>query len=236
MLRVGLTGELGSGKSTVARLLAKRGAVVLSSDEIGRAMMQPGQPVFSAIVAQFGPSILTRDGTLDRRALAELAFDPTHPRVEELNAIVHPAVIKEQERQLAALAAAQPHAIAVIESALLLTTQHAGGDEPWRRRFDRIVFVQAPEALKIARFVARAAGGHELEADQRAALEADALRRLAAQRIPAALAAECITLQNDGGMERLSQNVDDLWESLKQLRTQSSPAQPRSSANPTRHA
>ena len=75
MLRVGLTGDLGSGKSTVARMLAERGAVVLSSDEMGRALMQPGQRVYAAIVATFGSEIVAADGTLDRKKLATLAFD-----------------------------------------------------------------------------------------------------------------------------------------------------------------
>jgi len=101
MLRVGLTGDLGSGKSTVGRMLAERGAVVLSSDEMGRELMQPGQPVFAKIVAKFGAEMVAADGSLDRHKLATLAFDPAHPRVEELNAIVHPAVIDAQAKQIA---------------------------------------------------------------------------------------------------------------------------------------
>ncbi len=220
MLRVGLTGELGSGKSTVAKLLAAYGAVVLSSDEMGRALMQPGQPVFAAIVEHFGPSILSSDGTLNRQALSMLAFDPDHQRVEELNALVHPAVVAEQERQIAQLAQAQPNAIVIVESALLLTTKHAGGDEPWRRRFDRVVLVTAPEALKISRYMARASPGHPLDPAEYAALEADARRRLAAQRISADLAVQCIAMANDGGMEALSAKVDALWQSLLKLESE----------------
>src|SRR5579875_3265000 len=100
MMRVGLTGELGSGKSTVASMLAARGALVLSSDEMGRAMMQPGHAVFAQIVQRFGPEVLAADGSLNRSALAAIAFDPSKPRIEELNAIVHPAVIAEQARQI----------------------------------------------------------------------------------------------------------------------------------------
>ncbi len=84
MLRVGLTGDLGSGKSTVGAMLAAGGAIVLSSDEMARAMMQPGQSLYNAIVAHFGPTVLAPDKSLNRRALAQLAFDPKHPRVEEL--------------------------------------------------------------------------------------------------------------------------------------------------------
>ena len=189
MLRVGLTGELGSGKSTVARLLGELGAVVLSSDEIGRALMQPGQAVYRAIVDRFGPGVVLPDGQLDRPGLARLAFDPEHPRVEELNAMVHPAVIAAQERELAALGQSSPCAIVVVESALLLTTRHAGGDEPWRRRFDCIVVVSAPEELQIQRFLERATLGQPPAPEQRAALRRDAETRLAAApfRRPGAL-------------------------------------------------
>ena len=215
MLRVGLTGELGSGKSTVARLLAAQGAIVLSSDEMGRAMMQPGQPVFHAIVQHFGPSVLVPDGTLDRRALAVLAFDPAHPRVEELNALIHPAVLAEQERQIGAIAKADPHAVVIVESALLFTTKHVGTEEPWRERFDAIVLVTAPEEVKIQRFIERTAGGRSLTARDRSALVLDAQRRLAAQRIPLSSAAQCLLIANDGGIEAVSQKVDDLWRRLK---------------------
>src|ERR1700760_4213343 len=111
MLRVGLTGELGSGKSTVAQMLAQHGAVVLSSDEMGRAMMQAGQPVFDKIVQRFGPTILNDDGTLNRRTLAKLAFDPHTPRIEELNAIIHPAVISGQAEKVTEIGRTKPHPI-----------------------------------------------------------------------------------------------------------------------------
>ncbi len=88
MLRVGLTGGLGSGKSTAAKLFAAHGAHVLQSDAIGRELMQPGQAVYAAIVQHFGPGVVLPDGRLDRAALAQIAF--AEGRVEELNAIVHP--------------------------------------------------------------------------------------------------------------------------------------------------
>lgn len=215
MFRVGLTGELGSGKSTVARLLAAEGAVVFSSDEMGRALMQPGQPVFRAIVDRFGPAVLTPAGTLDRPALASLAFNPENPRVEELNAIVHPAVLAEQEQQLAALARTQPEAIAVIESALIFTTKHAGAGGPWRTRFDRLILVIAPDELKLARFVARSANGRELSPEQRLALEADGQRRLQAQRISPELTAGSLVLENTGDFAALQRRTLEVFAQLK---------------------
>src|SRR5258708_22853823 len=94
MLRVGLTGGLGSGKSTAARLCAALGAHVLQSDMIGRELMEPGQAVYATIVDHFGNGVVQPDGRLDRAALAKIAFDDG--RVEELNAIIHPAVIARQ--------------------------------------------------------------------------------------------------------------------------------------------
>lgn len=217
MLRVGLTGELGSGKSTVARLLAERGAVIMSSDEMGRAMMQPGEPVFQAIVERFGPAVLSADGMLDRRELARLAFDPVHPRVEELNAIVHPAVFAEQDRQLAGIAREQPGAIVVIESALLFSTKHARGEEPWRARFDRIILVTAPNELKVERFIARAAAGRLLTPAERQGLRVDAEQRLAAQRIPPELGRGCLLIENTGDLDGLESHTKEVFLQLRAI-------------------
>ena len=216
MLRVGLTGELGSGKSTVAGLLASLGAHIFSSDETGRALMQPGQPVFAEILQHFGPSVLTPDGTLDRPALAALAFNPAQPRIEELNAIIHPAVLAEQERQLQTLAQADPHAIAVIESALLFTTRY-GGDQPWRTRFNRILLVTAPDRLKLARFVARSAAGRALTPAQLEAIEADGRQRLAAQRIPLELTHNCLPIPNNGNLEALQHRTEEVFRQLSHI-------------------
>jgi dephospho-CoA kinase len=176
--------------------------------------MQPGQPVFTEIVAKFGAGVLSSEGTLDRRKLAVMAFDPAHPRVEELNEIVHPAVIEAQASELAELAATNPHAIVVIESALIFSTTHAR-EGTWRGRFDRILLVEAPEAEKIARFVDRIAAGRILTAEEREAYEADARRRLAVQHATD-YAADCLVLHNDGDVEQLEQRVEAAWKALKQ--------------------
>jgi dephospho-CoA kinase len=215
MLRVGLTGDLGSGKSTVAAMLAARGAVVLSSDEMARAMMSPGQPVYQQIVARFGSSIVSADGTLNRRELARIAFDAAQPRIAELNAIVHPAVIAAQAERVSALAGT--HAILVIESALIFSAQAEAGGMPWRERFDRILLVTAPESEKIARFLSRAAAGRTLSAAERSALEADAMRRLREQHKTAEYAAECLVLPNDGTLAELERRTNAAWQELVQL-------------------
>jgi dephospho-CoA kinase len=214
MLRVGLTGELGSGKSTVAKMLAARGAIVFSSDEMGRAMMQPGEPVYAQIVAHFGEGILAANNSIDRHRLAKLAFDPVHPRVEELNAIVHPAVLSAQAEQIAEIARTQPDAVVVVESALIFSTKHSG-ESPWRDRFDRIVVVMAPEPRKIARFVARAGAGRPLSLEERRSLEADAQHRLAQQQIAPEQSADCIVIRNEGNVQELEAKVDKLWRELQ---------------------
>ena len=208
MLRVGLTGELGSGKSTVAQMLAARGAVVLSSDEMGRAMMQPGQPAFTQIVARFGPTILNADGTLNRHALAHLAFDANNPRIEELNAIIHPAVIAAQAETIAELAHTQPHAIVVIESALIFSTKHTPQGS-WRSRFDCIVLVTAPDDIKIDRFIQRSG-----PAPNEAHLREDARRRIEAQRSKVPDDIPCYTIENDGSLADLEADIDALWARL----------------------
>src|SRR6267154_732744 len=181
MLRVGLTGGLGSGKSTAARLFAALGAHVLQSDMIGRELMEPGQAVYATIVDHFGNGVMQPGGRLDRVALAKIAFDDG--RVEELNAIVHPAVIARQAELTEAIFQQDRRAIVMVESALIFETKYGEtkygetkssqtkpgeakhGDsqatEKARRhnRFDRIILVTAPEEVKIARFVARFAAG-----------------------------------------------------------------------------
>jgi dephospho-CoA kinase len=210
MLRVGLTGELGTGKSTVARLLAEHGAHVFSSDEMGRALMQPGQRVCDEIVKRFGPAVVKADGELDRGALARLAFDPVNPRVEELNAIVHPAVLAEQARLLTELEEREPDAIAVVESALIFSTRHAG-EAGWRARFDEVLLVIAPEPVKVRRFVERLGA---LDADARLQAENDARRRLAMQAFRPEDVARCRMIENTGSLDALRAEVDRVWTQL----------------------
>ena len=217
MLRVGLTGDLGSGKSTVAGMLAERGAVVFSSDVMGRAMMQPGQAVYDAIVEKFGPGVVLANGSLDRRELARLAF--AGKRVEELNAIVHPAVIAEQMRLIEELADTQ--SIVVIESALIFSTKHGGDGRNWHDRFDEILLVTAPENVKIARFIARASEGRTPTQEELAAMEIDARRRLKTQRASTAHEQDCIVIRNNGDLAALDARVTNVWRALQRMASRS---------------
>ena len=209
MLRVGLTGGLGSGKSTVAAILRELGAEVLSSDDLGRALMQPDEPVFRAIVEHFGATALRPDGTLDRAGLARLAF--AEGRADELNAIVHPAVIARGEILAEEFAVRRPRAVFVIESALLLETPH-GGEGGWRRRFDRILLVTAPEPMRVERFVerARATAGTHPEALRTEARRRFALQLPDAEKEPLA---DWI-VRNDGSPEALRRQVEAIWPAM----------------------
>ena len=161
MLRVGLTGGLGSGKSTVAEMLRELGAHVIEADALGRGMMEPGKKVYEQIVRSFGPDVVNADGKLDRAKLAELAF--AGGRLNELNGIVHPAVIEAQQKWMEQIFARDHTAVAVVESALIfevvrdakLRRETEGVLSDWRRRMDRVIVVTAPDAVKIERYVAR---------------------------------------------------------------------------------
>jgi dephospho-CoA kinase len=213
VLRVALTGGLGAGKSTAGEMFRALGAHVLSSDEMGRELMQPGQAVFTSIVQHFGPEVVLSNGTLDRAALAKIAFEDG--RVEELNAIVHPAVIARQTKLITGLATKGPETVVMVESALIFETRHAG-EEGWRKRFDKVVLVTAPEELQVARFIERASRGATLSGIEREAL-AEAARRRLAQQIPEEqkIALSDYVLTNDGPRAELEWQVDQLWPILR---------------------
>ena len=208
MLRVGLTGGLGSGKSTVAGMFAALGAQVISADELGRELMQPGQPAFTAIVDHFGSEVLTPQGMLDRAVLARLAF--VDGRVAELNAIVHPLVIARQSEITREIAVRIPNAVVLVESALLFETEHAGPGG-WRSRFDTILLVTAREENKIRRAIDRAdASASEEER------EAEARRRLSRQIADDDKSHWAdFVLHNDGSFIELHQQVKQLWPQLQ---------------------
>jgi dephospho-CoA kinase len=217
VLRVGLTGGLGSGKSTAAGLFAGLGAHILEADAIARALMQPGEPVYAAIVARFGPSVVLPDGLLDRAALARLAFAAGgEQQLEDLNAIIHPATITRQAARIAEIAARDPHAVVIVESALIFETKY-GVDDGWRRRFDKLVLVTAPEEIKVARFVDRIAAGRTLTGAERRAIEDDAYQRLARQMTDEHKAGLVdYVLVNDGPLKELEWQVEQLWPLLQQ--------------------
>ena len=239
MLRVGLTGGLGSGKSTVAAHLRTLGAHVIEADELGRALMQPGQPVYDAIVRQFGPGVVRPDGLLDRAELARLAF--ADHRLDELNAIVHPAVIQAQQQWAQSIFAADPTAITVVESALIFEVERdarlrgetEGVLASWRRRFDCVLLVTAPESLRLQRYVARMTGGAWSEQ-----IAADARARMQRQMNDTEkMALADFVLVNDGSREQLLVHTQAIWNELQRRSRGNPPADafPGSDSRPPEH-
>lgn len=199
---VALTGGIGTGKSSVARLFEKLGARVLDADAIVRELQAPGSPVLAAIVDAFGEGILTEDGALDREALGAIAFQDKQAR-RRLESLVHPAVGAEMARRLAA-ARAEGVPVVVLDIPLLFEGRRAGRGGASQGSFETTVLVYAPEATQVERVVARDGCTRE-----------EALRRIRAQ-IPIeekrALADHVI--DNTGRPEDTERQVRALWQRL----------------------
>jgi dephospho-CoA kinase len=212
MLRVGLTGGLGSGKSTVAGIFEELGAAVISADQLGRQLMQPGEPVYAAIVEAFGQGVVRGDGSLDRKALAELAFQ--HNQADRLNHIVHPAVIAAEEEWMRGVFAADAQRVAIVESALIFEAEKWGTAPGWVQRFDKLILVVVPDEAKIARFVSRmmAIDGPD---SRREALTQDARARMAAQIPDQEKAGRCeYVIDNSGSIEETRKRVEEIYREL----------------------
>lgn len=171
MLKVGLTGGIASGKSVVGEMFAALGVHLIQADVIAHELMQPGQPVYNQVVKHFGSEILNPDRSINRPKLAEAAFGKPgqagHSRIAELNQIVHPAVIRRQDEWMEEVGRRDPHAIAMVEAALIIEAGAA-------THFNRLVVVTCSEEQRVQRFAQR------LKLDLEAARQ-EVLRRMAAQ-------------------------------------------------------
>lgn len=189
MLRIGLTGGIGSGKSTVAAQLAAHGAVIVDADRIAREVVEVGTPGLAAVVEAFGPGILTADGALDRPALAAVIFSDPEARAR-LDAIVHPLV---RQRAGEVERAAPPDAVVVHDVPLLVETGQAAS-------YDLVLVVEADEEARVRRLVAR--GLSEDDARSRVAAQAsDDQRRAVAD----------VVLDNSGTPAELEAQVERFW-------------------------
>ena len=142
MLKVGLTGGIGTGKTTVARMFADLGCDVLDADSITRSLFAPGQPVNRAVVEAFGPTVVAPDGSINRAVLGELIFHDSALR-EKLNSIVHPAIIQRQAAWGQEVAAQDPRAIAIVEAALMV-------EVGTYRNYDKLIVVTcSPEIQRL---------------------------------------------------------------------------------------
>ncbi|MFB7123527.1 dephospho-CoA kinase [Kitasatospora xanthocidica] len=193
MLKIGLTGGIGAGKSEVSRLFAAHGAVIVDSDVIAREVVAPGTDGLAAVVAEFGPGVLREDGSLDRPALGAVVFaDPE--RLKALNAIVHPLV---RTRSAELEAAAAPDAVVVHDVPLLAEN----GLAPL---FDLVVVVDAADDVRLDRLV-RLRGMAEEEARARMAAQASRDGRLAIADL---------VIDNGGGLAELEARVAEVWAEL----------------------
>jgi dephospho-CoA kinase len=200
MLRVGLTGGIASGKSTVARMMAARGAQLLDADAVVRDLMQPGKPVYHEVVKHFGREIVNQDGAINRKRLADAVF-PTG-RVSELNAIVHPAVVRHQDEWMAEIEGGDPQAIAVVEAALILEAGVQG-------HFDKIVVVTAPLRQRMERFAKRFEVSPEVA-------RAEVERRSSAQMPDEQkIKFADYVIDNSGHLAGLEKQVDQLFSELR---------------------
>jgi dephospho-CoA kinase len=189
--RIGLTGGIGSGKSTVARVFVARGATLVDTDAIARALTLAGGAAMPALVAAFGADIAAPDGALDRDRMRALAFADAGAKAR-LEAVLHPMIGAEAERQAAAAGAAP----VVFDVPLL------GPDSAWRRRCERIVVVDCDEATQVARVVARSGWAE------------DAVRRVIAQQLPrpARRALADAVIANDAlSLDDLTREAEALW-------------------------
>jgi dephospho-CoA kinase len=198
VLVVGLTGGIGSGKSTVSALLAAKGAVVVDADEMVREQQRPGTPVFDAMVERFGRGIVAADGTLDRAAVADIVFgDPQ--ALEDLNAIVHPAVAAEIARRMEDLSGTD--AVVVLDVPLLV---EAGGGYP----LAGLIIVDIDPDIAVERLVM-----------QRGMREDDARSRISRQASREERRARAdVVIDNRGTLGDLARQVDATWDWIERLR------------------
>jgi dephospho-CoA kinase len=210
MLKVGLTGGIASGKSVVGEMFVALGAHLVQADRIAHELMLPGQPVYNEVVRHFGGGILNPDLSVNRAKLAEAAFGAASPaaesgaipaRVQELNRIVHPAVIRSQEEWMEEMGRQDPHAVAIVEAALIVEAGAA-------KRFDRLIVVTSSDEQRVIRFAARQK--LDLEAARR-----EVARRMAAQ-LPEAekIKAADFVIDNSGSLEHTREQVGLVWEKL----------------------
>jgi dephospho-CoA kinase len=206
VLLVGLTGGIASGKSVVAARLAELGAVVVDADRVAREVVEPGTPALARIAKEFGPGVITSDGSLDRPALGAIVFgDPT--KLAVLNSITHPAVFARSHELFEQAAAADPDAVVVYDVPLLAEGTRAG-------EFDVVVVVEAGPEVRVRRMV-----------ELRGMTEDEARRRIASQASDAERSAIATHLIDaNGTLDETVQQTDEVWRMLQQRVSDGAPS------------
>ncbi len=205
-MKVGLTGGIASGKSVVGEMFVALGAHLIQADIIAHELMQPSQSVYEEVVHHFGRGILNPDGSVNRARLAEAAFavgENRSSRIQELNKIVHPAVVQRQDEWMEEIGQQDPKAIAIVEAALILEAGAAG-------HFDRLVVVTCRPEQRAERWA------------MRAKVDLDAARREVARRMAAQLPDEDkikaahYVIDNSGSLDRTREQADKVYAALRQ--------------------
>jgi len=209
MLKVGLTGGIAAGKSVVGEMFVALGAHLVQADRIAHSLMQPGEPVYNEVVRHFGREILNPDLSINRAKLAEAAFGPATDtqgkrasRIEELNRIVHPVVIRSQDEWMQEMARQDPRSVAMVEAALIL--EAGAGDH-----FDRLIVVTCGAEQRVTRFAAR----------QKIDLETarqEVARRMAAQLSDEEkIKAANYVIDNSSTLDHTREQVRQVWQKLQ---------------------
>ena len=206
MLRVGLTGGIATGKSIVGEMFVHLGAELIEADRIAHELMQPGQAIYAQVVRHFGMDILNPDRSISRLRLAEAAFgrqgSKTKSRVQELNRIVHPAVLARQKEWMDEVGSRDPQAVAIVEAALIL---EAGA----QKQFQRLIVVTCRDEQRIERLAAR------LKIDLETARQ-EVTRRMAAQwPDEKKIAAADYVIDNSGSLDATQAQVRSVYQKLK---------------------
>jgi len=205
MLKLGLTGGIASGKSAVGVMFVQLGAHLVQADAIAHWLMEPGNPVYEEVVRRFGSEMVNPDGRINRSRLAEVAFGKpggAPPRVKELNAIVHPAVIAHENQWMVEIAQRDPDAIAIVEAALILESGVAS-------RFDRLAVVTCHPEQRIRRYAQRMGISED-------AARAEVTRRMAVQ-IPdeEKIQAADFVIDNSGPLDATKRQVQQIYSALR---------------------
>lgn len=202
MLRVGLTGGIGCGKSTVASMMSELGCHVLNADKMAHVLIAPGKPAYDEIRRHFGPNVLAPDGSVDRARLAAVVFADAD-KLASLNAIVHPRVLAELDQELERLSRIDPHGVAVVEAALLI-------ESAYHQRLDRLVLVTCTREQQLERLTNPAFGRtmSREQAEQRisAQMPLEEKRKVAHDEI------DC-----SGSLDDTKRQVQTLIKRLKQM-------------------
>lgn len=198
MLKVGITGGIASGKTTVAEMFRARGCRVLDADGIAHQAIRPGQPAYEEIVRTFGPEVVAPDGAVDRERLGEMVFADRAQR-EQLNRIVHPRVIAAIEKEFRRLEREQPHAIAMVDAALLV---EAG----YHRQLDKLVVAWCRPEQQLERLLRKGLSSQQVEQRLAAQLPPEEKRRQADYEI------DC-----SGPLEDTEKQVEKVFQELQRL-------------------